>query len=111
MDTIATSFKMLDVPREKKVIFGTYLLREYTKDWWKSKKTIKFPSATMITWEDFCHEFEIEFEGPNKWIKSTNNNTPSLVGRQGVGVCPKCEVIGHFIKDFPDVLQTMSIGG
>ncbi|KMZ67560.1 hypothetical protein ZOSMA_263G00070 [Zostera marina] len=61
VDTVETSFEMLDVPEEKKVIFGIYLLREYAKDWWKGKKILKFAGATMISWEEFRQEFEIEF--------------------------------------------------
>ncbi|KMZ60045.1 hypothetical protein ZOSMA_61G00160 [Zostera marina] len=78
VDTVETSFEMLDVPEEKKAIFDTYLLCEYAKDWWKGKKILKFAGATMISWEEFHQEFEIEFR-PRHLIEEAQEKFRDLV--------------------------------
>ena len=49
-------FRVLDVPEEQKVNFGTYRLKDHAEKWWDTVSSVKFKD-TNVTWDEFVEVF------------------------------------------------------
>ncbi|KAF3774409.1 hypothetical protein EJ110_NYTH53161 [Nymphaea thermarum] len=57
IEEVERIFRLLKVPEEDRVKYGSYLLKGDAKNWWQSTSEIRFAGQESITWKQFRDSF------------------------------------------------------